>query len=253
MDTRPAPGAAPAACRRRASVVGRPATMPLTWVPWPPPEMVSVSTTPGTATTQSVLVVDSSRHTLFRLATTALLPSSLRKYGCVGSTPESMTATETPLPSRASPFAPVRVSTASAPRVAVFEVSCGERDRGVALEVGDARLGPGRLDLAGGARRDDDADPLELGDGAHARRRRPPHGRRRCRCRGPSASSRRTAWPAAGPGSPGRARGGRGGLGGGGDECRRRRPQPLPTPRSSADRPAHGTPRGVTAMVRLPR
>jgi hypothetical protein len=42
----------------------------------------------------------------------------------VGSTPESMTATETPLPSRARPFAPVSVATASAPRVAALEVSC---------------------------------------------------------------------------------------------------------------------------------
>ena len=70
-----------------------------------------------------MLVVDSSRHRLFRFATTVLLPSALRKYGCVGSTPESMTATETPLPSSASPSAPVRVATDSAPRVAVFEVS----------------------------------------------------------------------------------------------------------------------------------
>ena len=99
----------PAAAPPSVSVVGRPATMPLTCVPWPPPEIVSVSTMFGTATTQSVLVVDSSRQRLFRLATTALLPSALRKYGCVGSTPESMTATETPLPSRAWPFAPVRV------------------------------------------------------------------------------------------------------------------------------------------------
>ena len=51
------------------------------------------------------------------------MPSSFLKYGCVGSTPESMTATETPLPSSASPFAPVSVATASAPRVAVLEVS----------------------------------------------------------------------------------------------------------------------------------
>ena len=52
------------------------------------------------------------------------LPSGFRKEGCAGSTPESMTATVTPLPSSASPFAPVRVDTASAPRVAVLEVSC---------------------------------------------------------------------------------------------------------------------------------
>jgi hypothetical protein len=35
-----------------------------------------------------------------------------------------MTATETPLPSRACPFAPVNVCAASAPRVAVLDVSC---------------------------------------------------------------------------------------------------------------------------------
>jgi hypothetical protein len=85
---------------------------------------VSVSTLVGTWTTQSVLVVDSSRHRLLRFATTELLPSGLRRYGCVGSTPESMTATETPEPSRAWPSAPVSVATASAPRVARFDVSC---------------------------------------------------------------------------------------------------------------------------------
>jgi hypothetical protein len=37
--------------------------------------MVSVSTVVGSSTTQSVLVFDSSRHRLLRLATTALLPS----------------------------------------------------------------------------------------------------------------------------------------------------------------------------------
>ena len=122
IDTRLAPGAAPDNEDPSVSVVGRPATMPLTCVPCPPPEMVSVSTLSGSATTQSVLVFDSSRQRLFRLATTAL-PSSSCRYGCVGSTPESMTATETPLPSSASPFAPVSVATASAPRVAVFDVS----------------------------------------------------------------------------------------------------------------------------------
>src|SRR5919202_3484984 len=96
IETRLAPGAAPCSFRPSLVVTGRPATMPLTWVPWPPPEMVSVSTEFGTGSTQSVLVLDSSRQRLLRLATTALLPSGLRKAGCVGSTPESMTATETP-------------------------------------------------------------------------------------------------------------------------------------------------------------
>ena len=99
METRLAPGAAPCSCVPSDSVVGRPATMPFTCVPWPPPEMVSVSSESGTGTTQSVLVVDSSRQTLLRLATTALLPSAFAGSGWVGSTPESMTATETPLPS----------------------------------------------------------------------------------------------------------------------------------------------------------
>src|SRR4051794_40651997 len=99
MFTRPAPGAAPWSRVPSVSVVGRPATMPDTCMPWPPPEIVSVSTAVGTGTTQSVLAIDSSRHRLLRLATTALLPSLLRRNGWVGSTPESMTATETPLPS----------------------------------------------------------------------------------------------------------------------------------------------------------
>src|SRR5690242_1413417 len=64
MSTRLAPGAAPCSCVPSVSVVGRPATMPLTWVPCPPPEIVSVSTTFGTFTTQSLLVLDSSRQTL---------------------------------------------------------------------------------------------------------------------------------------------------------------------------------------------
>src|SRR3954465_14068094 len=84
--------------------------------------MVSVSRKPGTGRTQSVPVFDSSRQTLLRLATTALPPSASWRNGGDGSTPESMTATETPLPSSGCPFAPVRVCTASAPRVAVFEV-----------------------------------------------------------------------------------------------------------------------------------
>src|SRR3954464_2722316 len=80
MSTRLAPGAAPWSFVPSLSVVGRPATMPLTWVPWPPPEMVSVSVPmppiDGTGTTQSGVEFDSSRQTLLRLATTALPPSA---------------------------------------------------------------------------------------------------------------------------------------------------------------------------------
>src|SRR4051794_11661549 len=64
IDTRLAPGAAPCSCVPSVRVVGRPATMPLTCVPWPPPEIVSVSRMFGTLTTQSLLVLDSSRQTL---------------------------------------------------------------------------------------------------------------------------------------------------------------------------------------------
>src|SRR3954470_7377663 len=64
MSTRLAPGAAPCSFVPSVSVVGRPATMPLTWVPCPPPEMVSVSRLFGTFTTQLLLVFDSSRQTL---------------------------------------------------------------------------------------------------------------------------------------------------------------------------------------------
>src|SRR6185312_14740216 len=45
-----------------------------------------------------------------------------------------------------------------------------ELDRAVALEVGDAGFAAGGLDLPAGARGDDDADLLELGDRPHARR-----------------------------------------------------------------------------------
>ena len=72
---------------------------------------------------QSVLVLDSSAQVLLRLRTTAVPPSGSAKYGWVGSTPESMTATETPAPSSLVPLAPVRVSRASDLRVAVLEVS----------------------------------------------------------------------------------------------------------------------------------
>ena len=123
IETRLAPGAAPCSRVPSVSVVGRPATMPFTCVPCPPPETVSVSTAVGTRTTQLVVVVLSSRQTLLRLATTALVPSAFLKNGCVGSTPESITATETPEPSSALPLAPVSVATASAPRVAVLLVS----------------------------------------------------------------------------------------------------------------------------------
>src|SRR4051794_18981837 len=64
MSTRLAPGAAPCSLVPSDSVVGRPATMPFTWVPCPPPEMVSVSMPFGTWSTQELLVLDSSRQAL---------------------------------------------------------------------------------------------------------------------------------------------------------------------------------------------
>src|SRR4051812_1896474 len=96
MSTRLAPGAAPTWRVPSVSVVGRPATMPFTCVPCPPPEMVSVSSVAGIRSTQLVLVLLSSRQTLLRLATTAREPLAFFRNGWVGSTPESMTATETP-------------------------------------------------------------------------------------------------------------------------------------------------------------
>ena len=121
IDTSLASVAAPRCVVPSESVVGRPATMPLTWVPWPPTDRVSVSTTVGSACT--VQAASNGSHRVLRLATTALLPSASAKAGWVGSTPESMTATETPRPVSAVPSAPVSVCAASTPRVAVFDVS----------------------------------------------------------------------------------------------------------------------------------
>ena len=64
MSTRLAPGAAPESVVPSLSVVGRPATMPLTCVPCPPPEIVSVSRVFGTLSTHELLVLDSSRQAL---------------------------------------------------------------------------------------------------------------------------------------------------------------------------------------------
>ena len=72
-----APGAAPWSLPPSLSVVGRPATIPLTWVPWPPTDKVSVSTKPGRRCTEQVSV--SGSHSALRLATTALEPSASRK------------------------------------------------------------------------------------------------------------------------------------------------------------------------------
>ncbi len=77
IETRLAPGAAPWSLPPSDSVVGRPATMPFTWVPWPPPERVSVSTESGTFCTEQA--TSSGSHTVLRLATTALLPSASLK------------------------------------------------------------------------------------------------------------------------------------------------------------------------------
>ncbi len=77
MDTSLAPGAAPWSLPPSLSVVGRPATMPLTWVPWPPTERVSVSTVLGSLWTEQVSV--SGSHSALRLATTAEEPSASLK------------------------------------------------------------------------------------------------------------------------------------------------------------------------------
>ena len=120
MLTRLAPGAAPCILVPSERVTSRPATMPLTCIPCPPPETRSVSAEPASTGAQ-VLSVNGS-HTILRFLTTAEVPSAFCRNGWVGSTPESMTATETPLPSRLVPSAPVRVARASLPRVAVLDV-----------------------------------------------------------------------------------------------------------------------------------
>ena len=74
------------------------------------------------ASTGAQVLSVSGSQTILRFLTTALVPSAFCRNGWVGSTPESMTATETPLPSRAVPSAPVRVLRASSPRVALLEV-----------------------------------------------------------------------------------------------------------------------------------
>ena len=123
IETSLAPGAAPAAVPvPSVSTTGEPRAMPETCVPCPPRESVSVSTDVGTSTTQSLPGSDSTRQRLLRLRTTRVLPSASANAGWVGSTPESMTATLTPVPSSAEPFAPTRVCRASSPRVATCEV-----------------------------------------------------------------------------------------------------------------------------------
>ena len=77
IDTSLAPGAAPWSLPPSVSVVGRPATMPLTWVPWPPTDRVSVSTKVGRRWTEQVSV--SGSQSALRLATTALEPSASSK------------------------------------------------------------------------------------------------------------------------------------------------------------------------------
>jgi hypothetical protein len=74
--------------------------MPATWVPWPPTEMVSVSLV-GACWKQAsfVLRMNVMPQAFLRFWTTVLLPSAAVKNGCVPSTPESMTAMDTPVPS----------------------------------------------------------------------------------------------------------------------------------------------------------
>ncbi len=77
IETSLAPGAAPWSLPPSVSVVGRPATMPLTWVPWPPSDSVSVSTMFGSFWTEQVSV--SGSQSALRLATTADEPSASLK------------------------------------------------------------------------------------------------------------------------------------------------------------------------------
>ena len=77
IDTSLAPGAAPWSLPPSVSVVGRPPTIPLTWVPCPPTESVSVSMVAGSRWTEQVSV--SGSHSALRLATTALEPSASLK------------------------------------------------------------------------------------------------------------------------------------------------------------------------------
>ena len=121
MLTRSAPGAAPCIFVPSDSVTSRPATMPLTCMPWPPADNRSVSSGPA-STGPQVLSVSGSQ-TILRFLTTAEEPSAFCRNGWLGSTPESMTATETPVPSRLVPLAPERVLRASSPRVALLEVA----------------------------------------------------------------------------------------------------------------------------------
>jgi hypothetical protein len=51
------------------SLVGLPAMMPATWVPWPPAESVSVSTEVGTFTTWQAASNGSQRTLLFETTT----------------------------------------------------------------------------------------------------------------------------------------------------------------------------------------
>ncbi len=119
--TRLAPGAAPCIFVPSERVTSRPATVPLTCIPWPPAAVVSVSSGPTSCTVHTVSRSGSQRTFMF--FTTAEEPSSSARNGWDGSTPESMTATETPLPSSDVPSAPVRVLRASSPRVALLEVA----------------------------------------------------------------------------------------------------------------------------------
>ena len=70
IETSLAPGAAPWRVVPSLRVIGLPATMPLTWVPWPPPEIVSLSTTAGSFCTEHSS--SNGSHRVLRLATTAL-------------------------------------------------------------------------------------------------------------------------------------------------------------------------------------
>ena len=168
MLTRLAPGAAPCIFVPSGRVTSRPATMPLTCMPWPPTESRSVLSDPASTGAQKLSV--SGSQSILRFLTTALVPSAFCRNGWVGSTPESITATETPLPSRARA---VGAGEGVAGLVAAGRLVGGRQqhlDRLVALDVGHA-----------GLRR----APAAPGRAARSRRRR-----RSCRTRSPCAGRR---------------------------------------------------------------
>jgi hypothetical protein len=160
-------GAAPRTVRAPpATLVGRPATMPATCVPWPPAAVVSVSLT-GESTKHrfGTTGVINGPQPYLRLRTTA--PRA------VGLAEEGVRAVDARVDDRDA-------HAGAGERGAVGELRAGPVRRDVrrrqrvlealvALEVGHARARPGGADLGGRADRDRDADLLELLDEREAR------------------------------------------------------------------------------------